>query len=163
MICGEKRFLIWKLLVWKIFLAGAPGVPGIVICTVMQNKHVHVYQFIRRKTSPIVFTILTWKFYTVPLHGKYLKSNMVSVGTERQELSKFIISVEMIITGSSVLCWDELKKEGFVDPQSYEVYVFLPCTTHTPTHYMCTCIHSYINFVFLQYWKTGKILLFTFN
>jgi hypothetical protein len=34
---------------------------------------------------------------------------MICVGTERQELSKFIILVEMIITGSSVLCWVELK------------------------------------------------------
>jgi hypothetical protein len=41
---------------------------------------------------------------------------MISVGTERQDFSKFIISVEIIINGSSVLCWVELKKGRIYGP-----------------------------------------------
>lgn len=97
-------------------------------------------------TILIVFTIMTRKFYTIPLLGKYLRSNMISVGTERQELSKFI-SVEMIITGNSVLCWVELKKRKDLWTHSHMKFMYFCRIQHN------VCAHVY----------TPTYILFSFN
>jgi len=67
---------------------------------------------------------------------------MISIGTERQELSKFIISVEMIINGSSVLCWVELKKRKDLWTHSHMKFMYFCCIQLICPHNVCA--HVYV-------------------
>jgi hypothetical protein len=151
-ICGEKLFLFWKLLVWKIFLGRAPSVPGIAICTAMHNKHVHVQQFIKRIT-----------IHTVLLLGKYFKVKYAKCRNRKTTIIKVdIISWNYYRQQCTLLGWTQKRKDLWTHSHTKFMYfcgvqLVRPCNV---------CVHVYTPTYILLSFNTEnqeKLLLFTCN